>query len=317
MKAFNDPTTRKEREKRYLGLTSNQLTNLTETEKEELYFLIRDRNFGIYTREEQGKLRNAKICVAGQGCVGELAAAEVARLGFGTVRIIDQDTLELSNLNRNAYARYSQIGRPKTENMAQFLRDATPDIEIEVINEMIDTRNVKRAFEGIDVVIMGIDNMYARIIVHRAAKEMGIPVITMSGGPQYRAMVSTLMPYGVDYETLLNFPTKGADLDIPNEELDHLHHELRVNRAKYAMEHGADPEWAKLYISGERRTWSITPERAYITSTLCAHEAVNIILRKPLMAEAPKIISIDLSHVPDLVTVQAPPVGKYWDYKIW
>lgn len=316
--AFNEPSTRKSREKKYGGLSDSQLKGLSTVEKDELYYLVRDRNFGVYTRPEQEKIRRAKICVAGQGCVGELAAAEVARIGFGTVRIIDQDALELSNLNRNAYGRYSQIGRKKIENMVDFLNDAVArTVRVDVLDEMINVKNAERAFAGMDVIIQGIDNMYARVIIHRAARKLGIPVVTMSGAPPYRAFISTVMPEGVDYETLLNLPTKGMDLDIPSEALDRLHQELRKNRAEYALKHGANPEWAKMYLSGERQTWSITSERAYITATLQAHEAVNVVLGKPLMAKAPKIVAIDLLDPVNIAVVKDPPQGKYWDYRRW
>ena len=318
MPAFNNPKTFKQREKKYSSLTKKQLKNLTPKERKELYYLVRDRNFGVYTKEEQEKIRKAKICVAGQGCVGELAAVEVTRIGFGTVRIIDQDKLELSNLNRNAYGLYSQLGKYKTQNMKKLLDDATAHtIKVEVINEMVNTKNALKVFKGMDVIIQGIDNMYARVIIHRAAKKLGIPVVTMSGGPPYRAFMSTVLPNGIDYETLLNLPTKNLDLDMSSEELDKLHHKLRKNRAKYAMNHGANKEWAKMYLKGKRHTWSITPERAYITSTVCAHEAVNIILKRKLMAKAPKALIMDLNSIPNIAVVKNPPKGQYWDYKIW
>ncbi len=316
--AFNEPSTRKSREKKFSGLSDSQLKGLSTAARDELYYLVRDRNFGVYTRPEQEKIRRAKICVAGQGCVGELAAAEVARIGFGTVRIIDQDALELSNLNRNAYGRYSQIGRKKIENMVDFLNDAVArTVKVEPVSKMIDAKNAEAAMRGVDVVIQGIDNMYSRVVIHRAAKKLGVPVVTMSGGPPYRAFVSTVLPKGVDYETLLNLPTKGMDLDVAAEKLDQLHHELRKNRAEYARKHGASPAWAKMYLSGERRTWSITPERAYITSTLQAHEAVNLVLGRPLMAVAPKIVCIDLQDPKNIAVVKEPPKGKYWDYRVW
>jgi len=318
MSAFNNPKRFKNREKKFSSLSKKELQNLSSKEKKELYYLVRDRNFGVYTKSEQEKIRRAKICIAGQGCVGELAAVEVARIGFGTVRIIDQDKLELSNLNRNAYGRYSKLGQFKTKNMKELLDDAVAHtINIEVVNEMVNTKNALRVFKGMDVIIQGIDNMYARVIIHRAAKKLGIPVVTMSGGPPYRAFMSTILPNGIDYETLLSLPTKNLNLDMSSDKLDELHHELRKNRAKYAMNHGANKEWAEMYLAGNRHTWSITPERAYITSTVCAHEAVNIVLGRKLMAKAPKALIMDLNNIPNIAVVKNPPKGQYWDYRIW
>ena len=94
MTAFNDPKIRKENEEKFSRLSDEELKKLSEKDKIELYYLIRDRNFGVYNKEEQEKIRKAKVCVAGQGCVGELLSAELARIGFGTIKIIDQDKLE-------------------------------------------------------------------------------------------------------------------------------------------------------------------------------------------------------------------------------
>lgn len=316
-RAFNDPADRKERERAFASLTPGQIAELPEARREELYWLIRDRNFGVYDRAAQECLRSARVCVAGQGCIGELAAVAAARVGFGTVRIVDEDRLELSNLNRNAYGRLSGVGRPKVENMAAWLADAAPGIRVEPFNEMIAVRNAERILEGCDVVIVGIDNMCARIVLHRAAKRLRVPIVTMSGAPRYRAFVSLFLPDSPDFETVFSYPTAGRSLDLPREELDRLHLELRDARARYSAAHGADPGWAELYLSGARKVWSLTPERVYITSTLCVREAVNVALGRRPMAVAPNLIRIDLDEPTDLVKVVRPPEGGVWNYEVW
>lgn len=316
-RAFNDPSDRRARERAFAHLTPADIAALPAEKREELYWLVRDRNFGVYDRAAQEKLRNARLCVAGQGCIGELAAVAAARVGFGTVRIVDEDRLELSNLNRNAYGRLSGVGNPKVENMAAWFADAAPGIAVEPVNEMIGERNAERILAGCDAVIVGIDNMCARIALNRAAQRLRLPIVTMSGAPRYRAFVATFLPDGPDYETVFSFPTKGRSLDLPREELDRLHLELREARARYSAAHGADPGWAELYLSGARKVWSLTPERVYITSTLCVREAVNVALGRTPMAVAPNLIRIDLDEPTDLVKVVPPPEGGVWHYEAW
>lgn len=282
--------------------------------EEELYFKIHDRNFGIYTREEQNKLRSSKIAIIGQGCVGELCSVISVRLGIGYTTIVDYDTLDISNMNRNVTARYSNLGKPKVENMLEFLKDANPTVKINAVNKKLDESNADEILKGHDIVLQTLDNMASRIILHRVAYRLNIPCVTMSGAPPFRSVVTTILPDGIDYEALFNLPSKGQTIE-GNEELKEKISLLSIERARYSTEHGADPEWAEGYISGKRRVWSVTPSRAYVCSILCMHEAANYLIGRALLAPAPKIIEIDLNNPINLVQVKEPDKSGYWDFK--
>lgn len=282
--------------------------------QEELYYKIHDRNLGIYSREEQNKLRASKIAIVGQGCVGELCSVISVRLGIGYTTIVDYDTLDISNMNRNVTARYSNLGKSKVENMLEFLKDANPTVEINAINKKLDESNAENILRGHDIVLQTLDNMASRIILHRVAYGLNIPCVTMSGAPPFRSVVTTILPDGIDYEVLFNLPSKGQPIE-GNEELKEKISLLSIERARYSTEHGADPEWAEGYISGRRRVWSVTPSRAYICSIICMHEAANYLTRRPLLAPAPKIIEIDLNNPINLVQVKEPDKSGYWDFK--
>ncbi|MFA6054632.1 MAG: ThiF family adenylyltransferase [Thermodesulfovibrionales bacterium] len=280
--------------------------------KEELYYKVHDRNFGVYNRKEQEKLLSSKIAIIGQGCVGELCSIISVRLGIGHTTIVDYDNLDISNMNRNVTARYSHLGRSKVENMLEFLRDANPTVQINGVNKKLDECNAEEIIRDHDIVLQAMDNMESRIILHRAAYRLNIPCITMSGAPPFRSIMTTVLPDGVEYETLFDLPSKGQIIEN-NEELKKNISLLKTERARYSVQHGADPEWAEGYISGTRRVWSVTPSRAYICATLCVHEAVNFLTGRALLAPAPKIIEINLDNPINLVQVKEPGSSGTWD----
>ncbi|MCD6101146.1 MAG: ThiF family adenylyltransferase [Candidatus Marinimicrobia bacterium] len=263
-----------------------------------LYWQIRDRSFGVYTEEEQERLQKASACVIGLGCVGELEAVMLARIGVGKLTIIDYDYLEVSNLNRNPYATMSLLGRSKVDNMEALLRDIDSSLQVQKINRRLTIENGLELINGHDILLQAIDHIASRIAIHRCAKRAGIPCVTMSGAPPFRAIVTTISPDGVDYEEFFDFPTR----HIPDEELskDQVQEELQKlkrKRVEVAHQHGAVDEWADLYLSGEREIWAVTPQRPYMTSILAVQEAVKWILKKEPRVVAPDFLSIDLDRI--------------------
>lgn len=277
------------------------LEKLTDEQKKELYHKISDRNFGIFNATEQKKIKNGNIIIIGQGCVGELATVVAARVGIGKITVVDNDNLEWSNFNRNPLARSKYVGKPKVDNIIEIIKESNPTIDIKGIKEMLTEENAERILPDHDIVLNLIDNMAARVIVHRSAQKLGLPCITMSGAPKYRAIVSTFMPNGIDYETAFGIPTKDKPIDS---EIKSLINSLKKERAEYSAKHGADPEWAKLYITGEREYWAVTPMRTYNTASFATQEAINYLVfgEKGIIAKAPdaRIYDLDGSVFQDL-----------------
>jgi molybdopterin-synthase adenylyltransferase len=277
-------------------LSELHLEELTPEQRTELYNKISDRNFGILSAEDQERIRNGRIVIIGQGCVGELATMVAARIGIGSITIVDQDNLAWSNFNRNPLARAKYVGKPKVDNVIEIIRESNPTIRISGFKEMLGEENAERILPGHDIILNLIDNMVARVVVHRAARRLDLPCITMSGAPKHRAIVSTFLPGGIDYETAFGLPTKRMTLD---ESAKKTVNALKKDRARYAMEHGADPVWARLYISGEREYWAVTPMRTYPTSVFAVQEAVNYLTcgAEGLIAKAPDARIYDLDGI--------------------
>jgi molybdopterin/thiamine biosynthesis adenylyltransferase len=281
------------------------------------YEMIVQRNYGVMSRQQQDRVRNARVAIVGVGCDGGLAAAILVRMGIGHLTLVDFDTVEASNLNRQPLFGVSDIGRKKVIAASDVLRDYNPRVNIRYVDTRV-TEDSNDTLGGHDVVLQCVDNYLARVAVHRVGMALGIPVVSMTGQPPYRAHVSTFMARGPAYEEVFSLPSLGKPLtEKMRKELDR----LKWDRARHADQHGATPGWASAFIhrrkgwGGRPVGWGITPERAYITATVQAHEAVRLVTGRRVLAPAPKAIVIDLSHPPRLVTIESPADGKHWDYR--
>jgi len=268
-----------------------------------------DRNIGVYTWEEQKKLKQAKVAICGLGGVGGYEAILCARMGIGSVTGIDFDTFEVSNINRQMLATVPSIGRPKATVLEEVLKNINPTMQINTHQTCIDTSNAANLLAGHDVVLEAVDDMPTRVIIHRAARELSIPSVGISGSPPTRGFVSTFLPRGTTYEQALNIPCNSEPLDDPK--VRKRITDIKKKRAWYSVTLGAPSTWAEAYCSGNA-SWIITPVRAHLLSIFSFHEAVQIITGRQPLAAAPKGIIIDLSQEQP-VTIVTPPSGG-WDY---
>ncbi len=116
--------------------------------------------------ENLTRLHSAHVLVAGLGGVGAYAAEMLGRAGIGRLTLIDGDMIQPSNRNRQLLALRSNEGRPKTEIMAERLRDINPDIHLELITEFIrDERLIEIASQPYDYMIDAIDTLSPKIFL--------------------------------------------------------------------------------------------------------------------------------------------------------
>lgn len=276
---------------------------------EQFYREMTRRNIGVYTEKEQERLRRARVAVCGLGGVGGMEAILCARMGIGAVTGIDPDAFDTTNLNRQMLSSVSAIGEAKAAVAERVLREINPQLEVRMVRAAVDEDNAAALLAGHDLVLEAVDDMPSRVIIHRTARELGIPSVGMSGSPPHRGFVSTFLPGGVPYEEALNLPGMGRKLTDPA-----LRREIaaiKVRRAWHAVERGAPAEWARAYEAGECG-WIITPVRAYLLATFAFHEAVQVLAGRKPMAPAPRGLLIDLDANPPVRVAEPPPGG--WDY---
>ena len=132
------------------------------------------REFGL---EGQRKLKKAKVCVVGAGGLGSPVLTQLASMGVGTLRVIDRDVVEASNLQRQHLYGMHQLGHPKVEAAQDRLRQINPFIEVEPIPLSVTYSNAERLIEGSDIVVDGLDSMAARYAVNRACQRTGKPFV--------------------------------------------------------------------------------------------------------------------------------------------
>ena len=154
----------------------------------------------------QQRLKAARVGLIGLGGVGAPAALYLAAAGVGALRLIDDDTVALSNLQRQIAFDSSDLGRPKVEAGAGALTALNPHVRIETVAERLDGRNAARLLEGCDVIIDGTDDFATRFAVNAACVGAGVPLVSgalgrwsgqvgvFAGRPCYRCLVPAAPP---------------------------------------------------------------------------------------------------------------------------
>jgi adenylyltransferase/sulfurtransferase len=126
--------------------------------------------------EGQARLKRAHIAIAGAGGLGSPAAIYLAVAGVGRLTLIDSDTVEATNLNRQVLHGEADVGRPKVESGAETLRALNPAIRIEGLRAIITEENAAALLGGADGIVDAMDNFPTRFVLNRVAWERGIPL---------------------------------------------------------------------------------------------------------------------------------------------
>lgn len=125
----------------------------------------------------QDKLFEAKVLVVGAGGLGCPALQYLVAAGVGTLGIIDFDVVELSNLQRQTLFSVEDIGKPKAQTAADKLAAFNPDVQINVYQIKLDSKNALEILEAYDVVIDGTDNFATRYLVNDACVLLNKPLV--------------------------------------------------------------------------------------------------------------------------------------------
>ncbi|MFC2005507.1 ThiF family adenylyltransferase [Chloroflexota bacterium] len=138
-----------------------------------------DRQIMIREIGEDGqeKLKRAKVIIAGSGGLGSVISIYLVAAGVGTIRTVDHDKVELSNLNRQVLHWEKDIGRKKVDSISEKLSQLNHGVEIEAIDELINENNVSQLVAGFDLIVDAMDNLPIRYLLNKAAIKNHIPFI--------------------------------------------------------------------------------------------------------------------------------------------
>lgn len=128
------------------------------------------------------KLANSKVAIFGIGGVGSYAAEALARTGIGSLVLIDYDTIDVTNINRQIHATPKTVGLPKVDVMRDRLLEINPELTIKVVQKRY-TKDTKQEFldSSFDYIIDAIDMISSKIDLVTSSLEMGIPIISSMG----------------------------------------------------------------------------------------------------------------------------------------
>jgi molybdopterin/thiamine biosynthesis adenylyltransferase/rhodanese-related sulfurtransferase len=158
--------------------------------------------------EGQMKLLDSKVLLLGAGGLGSPAALYLAAAGVGTLGIVDNDVVDLSNLQRQVAHSNDRIGVPKVDSAEIAVKEINPEVKVEKYNVRLGADNIMEIIDGYDVIVDGLDNFPTRYLLNDATVRKQIPVVSASilgfdgqlsvfqpyEGPCYRCLYPTPPP---------------------------------------------------------------------------------------------------------------------------
>jgi sulfur-carrier protein adenylyltransferase/sulfurtransferase len=158
--------------------------------------------------EGQQKLLDAKVLLLGAGGLGSPAALYLAAAGVGTLGIVDNDVVDLSNLQRQVAHSNERVGVPKVDSAEIAVHEINPEVKVEKYPVRLGADNIMEIAGGYDVIVDGLDNFPTRYLLNDASVRLQIPVVSASilgfegqlsvfhpyEGPCYRCLYPTPPP---------------------------------------------------------------------------------------------------------------------------
>ena len=116
----------------------------------------------------QEKLNESKVLIIGAGGLGSPVALYLAAAGIGTLGIVDNDVVDLSNLQRQILHTTNDLGRQKTESAKEKLEALNPEITVNAYHELVNSTNIMEMIKDYDVIVDGTDNFPTRFLINDA-----------------------------------------------------------------------------------------------------------------------------------------------------
>lgn len=152
-----------------------------------------ERNIGTLTKFENDKLKNFKICIVGCGGLGGYVIEMLSRIGIGYLKLVDEDTFDVSNLNRQILCNEKNLGKSKAIEAKERIKLINNNVNMDIVSEHLDSNNCEKIINNCHVVIDALDNISTRFILQRYCEALNIPLIhgAISG---WYGQVSTIYP---------------------------------------------------------------------------------------------------------------------------
>ena len=163
------------------------------------------RNYSIFTREEQEKIRQGRILIVGCGGIGGTVAVILARSGVEHFTLVEFDQYDLSNMNRQIGCFAETIGRNKAEVIRDLILRINPRAEVKVYPEMLTHSQIASLMADADLVFPAADDLAFSFFIFRDARRLGKPGLLVLPSGTW-ANVSLVLPSGPTVEDLEGVP---------------------------------------------------------------------------------------------------------------
>jgi len=253
------------------------------TKTKNFYGQMVERNIGVITAEEQERLRNTCVAVAGCGGMGGLSAEQLVRLGVGHVKIADFDTFAIHNLSRQCGSTTSNIGHNKAGVLGRHFKSINPGMNLEVYEDGVTPENVEKFVSSAEIIIDGTDfsTFSSTILMYQAARKNNICVINPNA-IGFGVNVFVFGPKTISIEEHLGLAsgTEGK--------------EALLKLVPYLPSY-IDPKVVQKVMSGEMNIPNLAMPQ-YLGTSIAVSEATMIILGrvKPPAGPSPRIFILDL-----------------------
>lgn len=241
------------------------------------------RNLGWVTEPEQRRLRQSRVCIAGLGGVGGVYLLTLARLGIEAFSIADFDTFDYPNMNRQAGALVSSIGRPKIEVMLEMARDINPDIDVRLFPDGVTESNLDAFLADGDVYLDGLD-FFALDIRRRVFAECNlrdIPAVTVAPLGMGAALLN-FVPGKMSFERYFRF-------EGHSEEDQSMRFLVGLSPAILQSRYLADSS----YVDMKQRRGPSTVIGVQLCSGVAATQVLKLLLRRGEVIAAPHGLHFD------------------------
>lgn len=145
----------------------------------------------------QEKLRSANVAIVGLGGLGSPAALYLAAAGIGTLTLVDFDTVDTSNLQRQIVHRNSSVGQLKVESARTTLLELNPGLVIHTVSRVLDDDDLKDLAEQVDVILDATDNFLVRYAMNSASIKARKPLVS-AAAIRFEAQLTTFDPRRAD-----------------------------------------------------------------------------------------------------------------------
>jgi len=250
------------------------------------------RNYGVLSEEEQERLRKARILIVGCGGIGGTVALILARSGIGKFILVEFDTYDTTNMNRQISCFADTMGRNKAEVIGDDIRRINPNAEVEVYPRLLNHTEIAQLIPKVDVVFPAADDFAFSILVFREAKRQGKPALFVVPSGTW-ANVSIIMPDSPSIEKVEGIP--------PIETYEELKQMFQTRKYKlgtyyYTFLAGWRIDYYRRFLDEDLPPTQLCPV-VWLSSSIGALEVVKLVSRKWKPVDAPRFWFITQSKI--------------------